>query len=469
MAKRRAATAAPKNLTIDFGEANPKQAQFYASRTLYTAYGGARGGGKTHAVRIKAVGGALAWPGIKILIVRRMYPELQDNHINPICKMVPQTLASYNGALRQMTFLNGSTIKFGHFNSDAAEMEYQGQEYDWIFIDEATQFTERQFRVLGGCLRGVNEIPKRMYLTCNPGGIGHRWVKRLFIDRQFKTDSDDPEQNEDPKDYSFIPATVDDNVHLMKSEGGRHYKEMLSSLPEHLRAAHRYGDWDALAGAYFGEFREDVHCCAPFKIPKSWYRYRSFDYGLDMLACYWIAISPEGVCYVYRELCQPGLIVSDAARAILSATPPEEDVKVTFAPPDVWNRSRDSGKTSAEVFMQTGVPIVRADNNRVQGHLQIKEMLSYSDSEKPVLQIFRTCRELIDSLTSIQVDETNPNDCAKEPHDLTHSVDGLRYFAVSRKLATELIEEAEPEDEDDGEDYEAAMTGGEISEGYMAY
>lgn len=154
---------------IDFGKANPKQAQFFASRTLYTAYGGARGGGKSWAVRVKAVGGALAYPGIKILLLRRTYPELQQNHITPIIKMVPQTLAAYNGSQRAMYFKNGSTIKFGHAQSAVGiETEYQGQEYDWIFMDEATQFTESEFRTLGGCLRGVNEIPKRFYLTCNP-------------------------------------------------------------------------------------------------------------------------------------------------------------------------------------------------------------------------------------------------------------------------------------------------------------
>ena len=154
---------------IYFGKANPKQAQFFASRTLYTAYGGARGGGKSWAVRVKAVGGALAYPGIKILLLRRTYPELQQNHITPIIKMVPQTLAAYNGSQRAMYFKNGSTIKFGHAQSAVGiETEYQGQEYDWIFMDEATQFTESEFRTLGGCLRGVNEIPKRFYLTCNP-------------------------------------------------------------------------------------------------------------------------------------------------------------------------------------------------------------------------------------------------------------------------------------------------------------
>lgn len=453
-------------LTIDFGTANPKQALFYRSRTLYTAYGGARGGGKTHAVRTKAVGGALTWAGIKILIIRRTYPELQSNHIEPICKMVPQSIGVYNGSLKQMNFVNGSTIKFGHYNGVSSELEYQGQEYDWIFMDEATQFTENEFRVLGGCLRGVNDIPKRFYLTCNPGGVGHRWVKRLFIDRQFKTNSQNPEENENPKDYSFIFASVEDNEPLMKSSPA--YVQMLSSLPERLRAAHRYGDWNALSGAYFDEFSEARHVIAPIAIPDTWRRYRAFDYGLDMLACIWAAVDEKGRCYVYRELCMPELIVREAARQILDNTMPNENIEITFAPPDMWTTLKDTGKTMAETFMLSGLPLVKVSNNRVQGHMQIKEMLADGPDGKPMLLFFKNCRHIIADLPSIQVDEKNPNDCAKEPHDITHTVDALRYFCVSRVMPGAAGAAAEEEeDEDTAESYEGFMCGGEVPQGYI--
>lgn len=128
----------------------------------------------THSVRIKAVGGALANPGIKILIMRRTYGELEQNHIHPILKMVPNGVSRYNATSHLLTFYNGSSIKFGHWSGEQSEDEYNGLEWDWIFIDEATQFTERTFNFLGGCLRGTNGIPKRMYLTANPGGVGHR-------------------------------------------------------------------------------------------------------------------------------------------------------------------------------------------------------------------------------------------------------------------------------------------------------
>lgn len=457
--------------TVDLGTLNPKQERFYNSTAKYTAYGGARGGGKTHAVRVKAVAGALLYPGIRILIIRRTYSELQHNHIEPILKMIPQPqVGVYNIQLHQIYFTNGSTIIFGHFNSyNSAFQEYQGQEYDWIFIDEATQFTEQEFRLLGGCLRGVNEFPKRMYLTCNPGGVGHRWVKRLFVDRDFKTDCENAEENEDPNDYEFIQATVDDNTALMKSEGGRDYLKQLSQLPENIRAAHRYGDWEGLSGNYFPEFSEGKHTCEAFPLPRWWRRYRALDYGLDMLACYWFAVDETGRVWCYRELKQKDLVVSDAARMILENTGISEHIDITFAPPDLWSRTKDSGKSMAELFMTNGVPLVKASNNRVQGWLQVKEFLKDSPDGRPGLMFFRNCTGIIEDIQAIQADEKNPNDCAKEPHDITHSNDAIRYFCVSRSLPGEMEKVREEPDDEPEEDYENAMTGGAATAGYIGY
>lgn len=473
-----------KNVVWDPGEANPKQLLFYQSRTLYTAYGGAKGGGKTHAVRIKAVGGALFNPGIKILIMRQTYPAVESNHIEPIKRMVPPELASYNGTTHTMTFTNGSVIRFGHWNGEDSEREYNGQEYDWIFIDEATQFSEEAFRLLGGCLRGVNEIPKRMYLTCNPGGVGHRWVKRLFIDRDYKTNCENPEENENPEDYTMIFATVEDNYHLLRSSPA--YLQTLSALPEDVRRAYRYGDWNAVGGNYFKEFRPETHTMKPFKIPAHWLRYRSFDYGLDMFACIWWAVDEDGRCWAYRAYSKKDLIVQEAAAEAKRHTLPGETITVTYAPPDMWSRQKDTGRTMAETFMVNGLPIVKSDNNRVQGHMMMKDMMAPIPLKDPFvrglfpageipeklpgLMFFddHTLEEVVTNIEDIQADEKNPNDCATQPHEITHRVDACRYFCVSRVMRTEAPKPEEDED-DDGEleDYDASMCGGEICEGYL--
>lgn len=168
MARQRAITG-DKQISLDFGQANNKQLQFFAADTMFVGYGGAKGGGKTWAVRVAATMQALLNPGINILIMRCHYPELESNHIRPMLRMIPQEIASYNGSSHLMTFDNGSTIKFGHWVGEQSEQEYQGQEFDRIFMDEATQFSERAFQYIGGCLRGATPFKKRMYITCNPG------------------------------------------------------------------------------------------------------------------------------------------------------------------------------------------------------------------------------------------------------------------------------------------------------------
>ena len=398
---------------VDLGTLNPKQKQFCQSRSRYTAYGGARGGGKTHVLLRKAAGGALTYPGIKILIVRREYPELEQNIILPMQKLIPPEVGSYNGSMRMMFFCNGSIIKFGHYGA-GDDQEYQGLEFDWIFMEEATQFSESQFRTLGACLRGATKFPRRMYLTCNPGGIGHLWVKRLFVDREYR-------EGEKAKDYTFIPATVDDNPQLL--EASPEYKQMLDLLPEDVRRAWRYGDWNAMAGTFFPEFRKEIHVIAPFvRVPREWKKYRAFDYGLDMFACLWVAVDFEGRAYVYREVQQSGLIVSEAAKLANALTPPEEHIEFTIAPPDMWNRQKDSGRSMAEIFAQNGLGLLKASNNRVQGWMAVKELLKpmKSDTDRPGLLVTENCVGLIRNLPAIQHDEKNPSDCATEPHEITH-------------------------------------------------
>ena len=422
-------------VNIDMGDLNPKQKLFCQARSRYVGYGGARGGGKTYVLMRKSFGGALAYPNLRILIVRREYPELEQSIILPMRRMIPQEIASYNATMHMFFFVNGSTIKFGHYGAND-DLEYQGQEYDWIFMDEATQFTESQFRTLGACLRGATHVPRRMYLTCNPGGIGHLWVKRLFIDREYR-------DGERAGDYTFIPATVDDNPQLLAASP--EYKQMLDLLPEDIRRAHRYGDWDALAGTFFPEFRPETHVIEPFvRIPAEWKKYRAFDYGLDMFACLWIAQDFDGRSYVYREVQQSGLIVSEAAKLMLSLTPDYEHIEFTIAPPDMWNRQKDSGRSMAELYAENGVGLLRASNNRVQGWMALKEMLKpmRSDNDRPGLLVTRDCTGLIRNLPVIQHDAKNASDCATEPHDITHicvSGDTMICTTQGEKPIRELV------------------------------
>lgn len=146
----------------------PKQQRFLLADSRYVAYGGARGGGKSHAVRLKAALLALTYAGIRIIIVRRTYPELLENHIRKLSAEL-SGIAVYKEVDKSLTFPNGSRIVFGYCATEADVLRYQGQEYDILMIDEATQLTEYQFQWLDAMVRGVNKFPKRTYLTCNPG------------------------------------------------------------------------------------------------------------------------------------------------------------------------------------------------------------------------------------------------------------------------------------------------------------
>ena len=97
-------------------------------------------------------------------------------------------------------------------------------------------------------------------------------------------------------------------------ENNPEYVQELERLPDKLRRAMLYGDWDAFEGQFFEEFDRDIRVIQPFVIPKEWRIYRTRDYGLDMLACYWIALDHDNNAYVFKELYESGLIVSEAGK-----------------------------------------------------------------------------------------------------------------------------------------------------------
>lgn len=447
------------SIIVDLGAPNSEpQWKFFLSTCKYTCYGGARGGGKSWAIIRKFLLLAFNYAGIQILVVRREYDQLENPIIQPALKLLPESVYSYNKSDHLLTLINGSKVKFSNMPDYGAAVEgkFQGNNWDVLFIDEATQFLESEFRGLAAIVRGDNEFPKRIYLSCNPGSVGHFWVKRLFVDRDFRG-------TENPDDYVFIPATVDDNKNINKD-----YVEQLDLLPEDVRRAHRFGDWNALSGVYFEEFTDGIHTCKPFPIPEKWNKYRSMDYGLDCHFCIWIAEDPNGRCYVYRQYKMSDQIVSEAARMQLELTRNDELINYTIAPPDLWARNRENGKSQANTFMECGLALYRADNNRKQGWYALKEMLKIREDGKPGLIIFDTCGALIDSLKCLQHDKTDPNDVAKQPHEITHGPDALRYFAQTFTLPAGNEEPETDEEEDDSAvDYYSYMCGTGVSSSYM--
>ncbi len=404
------------------GVPNEKQKLFFASRTRFTAYGGARGGGKSWALRRKLVAMCLRYDGIRALIVRRSLPELKSNHVIPFLKEYGEIL-SYKESDKCLVFPNSSRIFFGYCASDRDALRYQGQEYDVIAIDEATQLSEYRFSIFKACLRGVGDYPRRMYLTCNPGGIGHSWVKRIFVDRDFRAD-------EDPNDYSFIPAFVYDNAVLSAADPD--YVRSLESLPQKLKDAWLYGKWDVFEGQFFPEFDTDIHVCGRSAIPQKIRRFAAFDYGFDRLATLLLGIDSDGVVYVTDEYCESGLTLSEAARRIGELCRGKE-IEYAVASPDLWNRRQDSGKSGFEIMQSEPhmPPMMRADDRRIPGWRVVREYLSSRESP-PRLKICCSCGELIHCLPALLCDSERPEDASSQPHSITHAPEALRYALMSR-------------------------------------
>lgn len=403
------------------GKPNPKQQAFFDSRARFTAYGGARGGGKSWALRRKLVAMCLRYSGLRCLLVRRTLPELKSNHVLPFLREYGD-LVTYSESEKSLRFSSGSRIFLGFCATDKDALRYQGQEYDVIAIDEATQLSEYRFSIFKACLRGTSDFPRRMYLTCNPGGIGHAWVKRLFVDREFRG-------NENPDDYAFIQALVFDNTVLTAADP--EYVSSLRTLPERMRDAWLWGKWDVFEGQFFPEFDTERHVCDHCDVPNITRRFVSFDYGFDMLAALLMAVDCEGNVFAVAERCVPNLTLTEAAR-VISDLCRGQNAEFAVASPDLWNRRQDSGKSGYEIIQSVdGVPpMLPADDRRIAGWRMVREYLSSRTS--PSIRIVRSCSELIRCLPALLFDAEKTEDASSEPHSVTHAPEALRYALMSR-------------------------------------
>ena len=431
-------------MTVTIPAPNAKQLMFFRDRHKYVAYGGARGGGKSWAVRTNALLMAARYPGITQVLIRRSYPELYSNHIKPFLKMLPKGCYTYNDTKKELTLPNGSRISFRFCSCDKDLMNFQGTEYDLMYIDEATQFTEEQFRILAACVRGPDEkYPKRCYLTCNPGGIGHQWVKRLFVDRQFSP-------GENGGEYSFIQASVRDNKALMKAQPD--YIRQLEALPPKLRQAWLDGSWSIQSGQFFEEFRDVpehyadrlyTHVIEPFEIPPDWKMYRSFDWGYHRpIYCGWWAVDPDGTVYRILELygCTetpnegvrwtPDKVFSEIARIEREHRWLRGRHIGGVADPAIWDG--ESGESIAQCAARHGVYFVKGDHARIPGWMQLHYRLAFDERGYPRMYVFRNCRAFIRTLPLLQYDRQIGEDLDSEGED--HIADEVRYMCMSRPV-----------------------------------
>lgn len=438
--------------TVAVGTPNEKQKKFLRSKRKHTAFGGARGGGKSWTVRYKAKLLCLRFPGIKVLIVRRTFAELTNNHINPLQKEL-NGIAKYNKTEKVFTFPNGSTITFGYCNNDKDLLQYQGAEYDVIFLDEATQLQELWMKEIVACLRGVNDFPKRIYYTCNPGGPGHHYIKRLFIDRRY-------EDGEDPNDYEFIQSLVTDNKALLESQPD--YIKQLEALPPKLKEAWLYGRWDIFEGQFFEEFadrpehykdRQNTHVIDPFEIPDGWKIYRSFDWGYAKpFSCGWWAVDYDGVAYRILELygCTrtpnegvkwtPEKVFSEIHRIESEHRWLKGKDIIGIADPAIWDG--ETGESIADVAARHRVWFTKGDNKRIPGWMQVHYRFAFDENGYPMMYVFNNCKAFIRTMPLLQYDQHKVEDLDTSMED--HVADECRYFCMSRPIKPRMAAKPDP-------------------------
>lgn len=444
-----AAVHQPSIFNLNKIHLQPKQIIFYDTieEKPVTFYGGAKGGGKSAGLRLIMLLRRIRYPGSTGAIFRRTYPELEGNHIRPLFQQFPELRKYYNESKKLLTLPNGSTLQFCHCKNENDVDLYQGREFHDLGIDEAGQWTESMFRKLLGSNRSSRPgVKARAMLTGNPGGIGHGWLKRLFIDRRFN-------ERERAEDHAFIQALVDDNPALMENDPD--YVHRLDSEPnEALRKAFRFGDWDIFAGQFFHEISRDVHLIKPFAIPVHWDCFGAYDFGFNHPAAFgWFANDEDGNTYLYREFVRAQLRVDQFAQQLLKFDDTSKLYPIV-AGHDCWTtknvlRDQAAPPTIAEEFAVHGINLKKATIDRVQGAAHMRKYLAWRELDgkhkKPRFFIFETCPISYNTIARMIHDPDKPEDVLKvdakegDVDSGDDAYDMCRYGLMSRPSITEPI------------------------------
>jgi hypothetical protein len=443
-----------KTEEVVFAPNSGPQTEFLAANEREVLYGGSAGGGKSYGLLADPMRyfGSANFNGI---ILRRTNDELREliwksQEIYP--KAYPG--ARWQEKKSQWVFPSGGRIWMTYLERDEDVLRYQGQAFNYIAFDELTQHaTPFAWNYMRSRLRSTDpSLPLFMRATTNPGGPGHSWVKRMFIDpapagkRFSATDIETGEPMVYPDNHAkagqplfyrrFIPASLKDNPYLM-ADG--QYEANLLALPEMQRRQLLEGDWAVADGAAFSEFRQHVHTCDPFDIPSEWRKFRSCDYGYSSFsAVHWFAIDPSyETLYVYRELYLSKHTGKDLARAVLDAER-GESIQYGVLDSSCWHNRGQIGPSIAEEMIAMGCrwrPSDRSAGARVAGKNQLHQRLKVDEETgQPGIIFFNSCRQIIADLPVIPSDPKGSDDIdARYRSD--HAYDSVRYGIMSRPRA----------------------------------
>jgi phage terminase large subunit len=375
---------------------------------FWIGLGGARGPGKSHTTMAQiGIDDCQRAPGLKALFLRKTKMSASESLDDLVRRVFHGIKYDYTPSQGKVTFPNGSRILIGGYQNEADIEKYIGIEYEVVGIEEATQIGYDKIEKFRGSVRtSRSDWRPRIYLTTNPGGIGHAWFKKYLVDGRVMLGNT----------TVFIPSTYRDNPFLTKD-----YIDYLEAIPGQLGKAWRDGDFNVFAGQAFPQFEASRHVIAPFVIPDNWYRWRGIDEGYTApWCCLWAARDPNTRrIYIYREAYAKQLTIKQQAERIKDMTEEGESIGVTYADPAMWTQKNLEGiiSSSADEYMRNGVPLSKADNKRVAGKRKVDGLLANMQDGLPGMLIFNTCYNLIEQLENLPVDANNPEDVDTDAED----------------------------------------------------
>lgn len=363
-------------------------------------YGGSAGGGKTESLlMLPIVRQFFSHPRFKALYLRRTFPEL-DNEVIPRSKEVYNAAGfnPYQDQKKRWTHPSGAILQFGHCEHEKDVAKYDTSEYNLILFDEATSFTRHQYLYLAmsRCRSSSSNLPAFVRSGTNPGGIGHSFFRKRFVQPAKDGYALLKEQREfhgvtQELKRIFIPSRAQDNTYLMQNDPG--YIARLNALPTAERAAKLLGDWWSFSGQVFDDWRDEllpgepehaIHVIDEFKIPDYWPKILSIDWGYSAMTCAgWYAINPcptekyPAKIYKYREYTALKTKISSWGTDIKRLSQGETLADIVLDP-SAWGHRGDDLTIAEQFDKASDLRARRADNDRIGGKLLLQEYLRFT-------------------------------------------------------------------------------------------
>lgn len=407
---------------------HPPQEAFLWLNQLEAFYGGAAGGGKSDALLMAALQ-YVDVPNYAALLLRKTYADLAlPGAIMDRSKTwLMGSDAHWNDNAKQWTFPSGATITFGYLQTANHKVRYQGAEFQMIGFDELTQFEEPDYAYLLSRLRRpadgpLSLVPLRMRAASNPGGRGHKWVKRRFIQR--KPNPDDPEDTpEKCAARVFIPSRLDDNPSVDQAA----YTAALGGLDPQTRAQLLAGDWNARqpgnyvypvgldAAEKLGAKYDELLAKGNMVPPAGEGIAIGIDWGIGTTACVPIWPLAGGGVYV-----PPGEVIVERGEPT-ALTNQMLEMAAGFDPPLLEARYDAAGAQQMQTFgtvAPESVGIYRVDFNRRKRRTIgfIRQLLQRAqDGETTqILAVSPQNTVLLDQLRGLRLDSKDPDKVVKE-------------------------------------------------------